>query len=371
MKTTTISTPSLLINAYKKAIMETKPLQKMFPFLCIILLMVSCASTNRLTISVTEPAPVSIPKNISRVGILNRFNNTSDNVISKIDEVFSAEGKNFDRDASNKVIEGLNELLKQQDRFDVVIVNDSLLVSNNTVDFPTALTWDTVEQLCKASDVDVLYVLSFFDTDSKISYNTKQAFSQNVLGVKIPVLEHHATANTLIKGGFKIYDPTNRLILDSFSFSKGITTSGKGINPAKALEALKMRKDLVMDASRLIGENYALSIVPYRTRVARDYFVKGTDQFEIAKRKAQTGDWDGAALHWERELANPKSKIAGRACYNMAIINEINGDIETAIEWASKAYSDYNNKEALRYLNILKYRVSQNQRLAEQNYNTF
>ncbi len=29
-------------------------------------------------------------------------------------------------------------------------------------------------------------------------------------------------------------------------------------------------------------------------------------------------------------------KIAGRAHYNMAIINEINGDLETAKQWATE-----------------------------------
>ncbi len=346
--------------------MEIRPLLKKLSLLCLIPLMVSCASTNRLTMTVTEPAPITIPKTITSVGLLNRYDSTSSNVINKIDEVFSAEGKNFDKDASNKVLEGLNDLLKQQNRFDVVILNDSTLSTTHTNNFPTTLPWDTVERLCHQNKVDVLYVLSYFDTDSNISYSTRQTYTQNILGVKIPVLEHHATANTLIKGGFKIYDPGNKFILDVFPFSKGITTSGKGINPAKALEALKMRKDLVMDASRLIGEDYALRIQPYKIRVARDYFVKGTDQFEIAKRKAQTGNWNGAAEHWEKELTNPKSKIAGRACYNMGIINEINGDLDAAITWVSKAYSDYNNKEALRYLNILKYRVAQNQRLAQQ-----
>ena len=63
---------------------------------------------------------------------------------------------------------------------------------------------------------------------------------------------------------------------------------------------------------------------------------------------------------------NKDSKIAGRAYYNMAIISEINGDLEKAIEWASKAYSYYKIKESLRYLNILKNRVAENRRLEEQ-----
>jgi hypothetical protein len=40
----------------------------------------------------------------------------------------------------------------------------------------------------------------------------------------------------------------------------------------------------------------------------------------------------------------------------MAIINEINGDIDLAIECAQKSYEDFDNKLALLYLNILKNR---------------
>ena len=346
--------------------MNTMPLLQKLLFVVPTLLILGCSSTNRLTMSVTQPAPISISKDIQRVGILNRFNSQTGSILSEMDKVFSAEGKMLDFDASNKLIEGLFTVLSESKRFDVEVLNDTTLATDYTHNFPIDLPWNTVEELCKLNDVDALYVLSFFDTDSKVSYTTKQAFTQNVLGVKIPVLEHHATSNTLIKGGFKIYDPKNKLILDAFPFSKAVTVSGKGINPTKALEALKMRKDVVLDASRIIGESYALNIKPYKIRVARDYFVKGTDRFEVAKRRAQTGDWDGAAQLWEMELENPKSKIAGRACYNMAIINEINGDLISATDWASKSYTDYKNKDALRYLNILKYRMAQNQRLAEQ-----
>ncbi len=50
----------------------------------------------------------------------------------------------------------------------------------------------------------------------------------------------------------------------------------------------------------------------------------------------------------------------------MAIINEINGNLEDAIEWARKSYEDYNNRQALRYLNELKYRLFRVQQLRDQ-----
>jgi hypothetical protein len=86
----------------------------------------------------------------------------------------------------------------------------------------------------------------------------------------------------------------------------------------------------------------------------------------VAKRKAQTGNWDEAGKLWEKETASDNKKIAGRACYNMAIISEINGDLEAAIKWAQRSYENYNNKLALHYVNILKNReikdeIAQNQ----------
>ena len=53
------------------------------------------------------------------------------------------------------------------------------------------------------------------------------------------------------------------------------------------------------------GEAYAARILPYWIRVSRDYFVAGNENFETAKRKAQSGNWDGAAEIWLQETKNP------------------------------------------------------------------
>jgi hypothetical protein len=98
----------------------------------------------------------------------------------------------------------------------------------------------------------------------------------------------------------------------------------------------------------------------------RDYFVKGTYNFKIAKRRAQNGNWNEAAELWQKETVNPKRKIAGRAFYNMAIINEINGQLDDALSWAMKSYEDYNIKPAREYVRILKNRVVKTEIIDEQ-----
>ena len=176
----------------------------------------------------------------------------------------------------------------------------------------------------------------------------------------IPGIEHKADMQTIVETGWRIYYPASKSILDEYVYEESIQFSGKGINPLVAASGLIGRKDAVNQVSNKAGRVYAMRILTYQIRVNRDYYVKGTNNFKIAKRRAQLGKWDEAGELWEKETNNRSGKIAGRACYNMAIINEINGDLDNALRWAQKAYEDYNNKLALNYTRILENRRYKN-----------
>ena len=49
----------------------------------------------------------------------------------------------------------------------------------------------------------------------------------------------------------------------------------------------------------------------------------------------------------------------------MAIINEIHGDLDSAMDWASRSYTDYGVKLGLTYLNILKRRSAETAELEQ------
>ena len=126
------------------------------------------------------------------------------------------------------------------------------------------------------------------------------------------------------------------------------------------------RKEAVKQAGYKVGQSYADRILPFSIRVSRDYYIKGTPNFKMAMRMARTGNWDGAAELWKKETTNFKIKVQGRACYNMAIISEINGDLDAAIVWAQKSYEISGKHLSLFYLNVLKDRRYQSNRLKSQ-----
>ena len=331
-------------------------------------LFVSCSPTSKLTMSTTEPAPVFVNSNIQKIGIINRSSASEANkTIDKIDKILSLEGLRLDEDGAKRAVLGLqNELIATNKFVSVVIIDEQKDLSKGLAIFPASLPWGSVEDLCAKYDVDAIFSLEFYDTDTKADYTLTKMYVPNDLGIKVEVPAHNLRLRTLIKNGWRIYDPQQKLILDEFSAYDQVTLSGQGINPVRALEAIVGRKEAVLEISKHLGESYAFRLRPFKKRISRDYYVRGSDKFKIAQRRAQAGDWDGAAQLWEEELKHPKLKIAGRACYNMAIINEINGDLDAAVQWASMSYTDYNDNNALRYLNTLKYRRSEKRELEHQ-----
>jgi len=330
----------------------------------------SCSATNHVYISVLQPSPVTLPPGMKEVGIINRSLVTEKNkVLDIVDKVMTLEGDSLDAQASQASIIGLADELINNKRFtNVTAFNNVNLRSNVPGQYQGPLDWDVVDQICREKHIDALFSLEVFDTDSKISYTTVPVTIKTPLG-NIPGVEHHASMFTTVKSGWRIYDPVQRLILDDYPLTRNITLSGKGINPVAAAGAIINRKDAVKNVSRKIGQDYAYRLLPYWIKVTRDYYVKGSDNFSVAKRKAQTGNWNGAAALWEKETTSNSSTIAGRACYNMAIICEINGQLDKGIEWAQKAYENYNNKLALKYVNILKQRKESNNLLTYQQEN--
>ena len=324
-------------------------------FLC------SCSSTNLVFLTVNEPAPVGLPPYLKKVGIINSSLLSNENKISNtIDKVMSLKGPELDIEGGKESIRGLKDALMQNSRFTDVRFLDSINIKSPLAGtFPSPLSWERVERICKENNVDAIFALELFDTDSKISYTTTATTIKNPLGVIVPAIENHANMVTTVKTGWRIYDPQSRTVIDEYMISRSLNFNGSGMSPVAAAAALLDRKEAVKQTGYKVGQSYANRILPYSLRVSREYYIRGSDNFKIAKRMARTGNWDGAAELWKKETTNPKLKTQARACYDVAIYNEINGDLDAAIGWAQKAYETKGKHLALYYMNILKDRKNQ------------
>ena len=338
----------------------------LIPFAILILMFtLSCSATNRLSMTVTEPAAVSLPGSVQRVGIIDRSQAAEGGSgLAKIDAILSAEGMKLDKEGAQASIEGLADRLKLSGRFQDVVILDSLPeLKGGLKDLPASLSRKQIETLCETYGLDAVFSLAFYDTDTRVHAEVGLMEVPNDLGLPIKVPAHQLDLETSIRSGWRIYLPDLPLSLDEVAYRDLFRVSGKGINPVDALNSIAFRKDQVLERSRRSGYGYGGRLEPARVRVGREYFVRGSDMLARGKRLAQSGDWDGAAALWEREVDHPKTKVAGRAHHNMAIINEINGNLDAATDWAREAYTTYGTREALQYLRVLQNRQAQQQAL--------
>lgn len=333
-------------------------MRNLFALVSLGISLYSCKPTELMRLSVQEPAPVTLPGYIKNIGVINRSIPEKNKAVDIIDKIFTLEGVDLDKEGSEAGISGLTTALMQDPRFtDVKTIDHTTAGSNNPSpqSFQSPMNWEAVDQICRQHNIDALFVLELFDTDSKISYDAVPVKLKTPVG-EVPAVEQQATMITMVKTGWRVYDPAARVLLDEYAVARSLTYTGRGINPVAAAGALIGRKDAVKEAGAATGQRYASRITPFWLRVSRDYYTRGSDNFKTAKRKAQTGNWDGAAELWHQETSNSDRKIAGRACYNMAIISEINGELDKALSWARQSYENYENRLALNYVRILENR---------------
>ncbi|MBC7694207.1 MAG: hypothetical protein H7141_02045 [Burkholderiales bacterium] len=323
----------------------------------------SSCKTSQLYINATDPAPVVISDSIKKVGVVSRTNyslNYSPSVIFR--QELSEELLKLTQESSAESVKGLTDALLENRRFEIIRpFTDTILKAPDPGLFSSPLSWTLVDSICKTQDVDLLFVLEEFSSDLRVvPLNVPPPGINPIVDLLNTAMQARVNIITTVRNGWRIYDPSHQLILDEFPMMDELIVTAGWVNIVNLQEAMLTRKDAIKKSSYKMAHSYAYRTIPRTRTLTREYYVRGTDNFKMATRKVKTGNWSGAGELWLMETKSSKKMIAGRAAYNMAILSEINGDIENAISWAKKAYEDYNNNLALIYVSILKKRLEQN-----------
>ncbi len=325
----------------------------------------SC-KTSSVSIQVLEPADINIPLNIKNLIAINRslpakgegFNNV-------IEGIASGEGLFVDKDASRRTIDGLGNALTSSPRFTIKVPTNVELKGTGTAQWPIPIEWSKVEDICKSNGADALLVLETFDSNA-LHNVTSKTNSKTVDGKQVNYLEFYAHLGIAINAGWRIYDPTQKKIIDQNVYTDRMDWDKNGVSEKEAIGHLPSQRNATLDAGYFAGQQYAKRISPTWVNVSRMYYTKGNDALKNAKLKVRVNKWDEAAELWQSALKDSQKKVAGRAAYNLALASEMEGKLDLAIEWAKKAYSDYGNKAGRSYTNLLYKRLNDQERLKQQ-----
>ena len=164
----------------------------------------------------------------------------------------------------------------------------------------------------------------------------------------------------------EVYDTDKKQFLAKETLEDTLEWSKNVLNIQTGLKDLPSQEEGVEYAIEELGQLFTRSVAPYWIAVERFFFVPSGKDFKKAADYAEAMQWDEAMKIWTQYAGSTNRKIAGQSAFNMALVCEVNGDYELALEWLTYAEKQYNIREINGYRTILQRRINESKILEEQ-----
>jgi len=335
----------------------------------IVIALLSGCNTYHFTTNVLVPADITLPQHIEKIGIMNRSLPEKGNLFNNILEGFiSGESIVADREATLYGIRNCVSTLNNNPRFKATSLEGEDYRGTGTKKFPVPLDWNEVDKLCKKYSVDAIVSLETFDSDIMLLPGTVQRTRKNKEGKDEKYTVYTAELRIRTNAGWRVYDNVKKQMIDEQVFWDEKAWDSEGVSPDDALRKLPNKRAAINDAAAYSGQMLAFRISPKWLNASRYVYTKPKKEEAFVKGKelARSNQWKAAAEKWSAVTNYQDEKLAGRACHNMAVAAEMEGDLEAAIQWAEKGYKDKGFKKLSGYLNELKHRKMDQVKLNEQ-----
>lgn len=321
-------------------------------------LLTGCLKSTQLT--VLQPAQFKVPDHIAKVAVVDR-SKPSNGWLNVLEGLFTGEAIGQDRESRQQAVRGLTDALERTPRFRVISTGIEMSGSKAGVYLPTPLPWSEVERICADYAADAVVTIESFDSDNNVATRQRQSKKKNKDGTTTTLIDYQAEMRTGVRIGWRFYDPRSKMIFDEYTTEDFLKNEHTGSSERNAVSGLPSQVSVTRKVAFNVGIEYGMRIAPVYITVNRQYYPKAkgfSTQMEQATRFAQSGEWDKAAEIWKKVevFAKDNTKAAGRAAYNMAIVAEVKGNLDIALEWAQKAWTQYGNKKARSYIEIIRQR---------------
>lgn len=327
------------------------------------------ACSPSISLQVLQPADMIVPEHIQTIVTIDR-SKPEKGFSNFLEGLVTGEAISQDREGRKAALASLTDALSRTPRFNVKHSGIELIGSKGGNSFAAPLDWKEVEKLCRQYDAQALVAIETYDSDNNISYSTRQEKYKKD-GKEYTRTKYDARLDLAIRIGWRFYDPKTKVIIDEYTSRDQQSASRTGDTQDEARRYLQSQTSISREASKAAGADYGMRIAPIWITVSRPFYDSGkgsaSDKMEEAARLAKSDQWDKAAEIWRALLKTSiDNKSAGRAAYNLAVANERAGLLESAVEWAQRAYTQYGNKKGESYIVELKNRISDQARLKQQ-----
>lgn len=340
---------------------------KKYFFLLLISFFGLSACKTTVSYSGLRPADITLPKDVQSVVLVNRYKADRQNQwLNVVEGIFTGEILFADRRGVDQALAALQNRLQDGPKYRVSIASEQLF-GTGTGMLPPPLLANEVQFLCNKYNSQVLIAIEGFDSDIQVSTRPRQR-KRTVNGQQVVENYFEATELVRINMSWRLYLASSGAVYDQHTMvaQRGFTANGN--TPDLARRALLFPVDAIMQTAFQGGDSYGVRVSPSWVNYVREIYGRGggSPQMKKAKRMARRGDWENAAVIYERLSKSTSSKTAKRAMYNRAVAAEFLGDLDGALNWARRAADEYGLRQADRYIFTLRARLNELQRLDQQ-----
>ena len=317
----------------------------LIPLLAIAFLTLAAPTMN---FNVIIPALRDVPDHIKVAAMIDRTL-VEDDASNVIEGLITGELIGEDKLATQILMDGVHAMLENAATVSIIRTREVYKGGSSfSAAFPEPLSWEEIEALCQKYEADAIVAIEKFDSDFII----------------VPGVRQVAT----VKAGIRMYDPVSKSIVDQYQYSHQESFGSGELSIEAALNGLISKNAAIKEASYEAGIEYGRRLSPSWYRVSREYYrkSKGDDVFAEGARMMEVNDWFAAKEALFQSVESGHRKTKGRAAHNLAVVCEIEGNLEEAKTWAQEAWGKYKNKDSRDYLYDLNRRINEMARVNEQ-----
>lgn|GEM_PF-708316 len=317
----------------------------------------SCKTYEFFSMDVLEPAKVEISTGIKRVLVAHNFNianRDTSGIRYQIYDQVVYDTLYIDTLLGRYAINSLSEKLNTIGRFETIAVDSTGWVFPADHDLFTQEDVKHIRQLCEENKADAMILLN-----SANRYVLYDMFYSDFGG-------YFGDFSVFMMTKWLFINPFYSKLLDEIRMVDTVSFQSGDFLFEYGFETEDIRNDYMMETFSEIATRYSDRISPHYATTDRIIFTKGNKYLKKGYKEALLGNWDKASEIWDKSLVGQEPRNLSKACFNLALASEMNGNLSDALEWANESYRLFADTINHIYIYILKDRLEEQDKILKQ-----
>jgi len=324
--------------------MKTNNLKHFILILGVVFL-TSCTGLLYTSLDVLRPAKVAFAKNANDLLIINNTVNQPAVYGHKTQLLYETPKNILINTDSLSIfcLGALTEDLEGKDFFSSIQLIPNTMNKGKEFFGTAKLTSDQVNKLCLTNQVSAILSLDKIKVNDDLTENylTESSTYLSTLELKFETY-------------WSIHYPNNPEVT-SVQYTDTVFWESESYYRKKAIGDLPDRNDALVDGALNIGHKTVNRFVPYWDKVDRYIFNTNNKLMKQGLDSVYVKNWKSAISLWETEYNKTRNtRIMAQAANNIAVGYEITGDLDKALDYATKAFYSFGKMTIVNYDSFLR-----------------